>query len=160
MGSAVVGLLRNGKPECPEIDGRISLNSDNFKTGRGPNGTADDGAGNYSQSGSFHSPRRFALPLCHRFLCPDSRFIAMAQSARVRNTVLVCHFGRDEAERVCMNHCSGHTFSFSRRHMASDAVAARASGLMMRVCFNRGGVWPIGRHGTMTVQANLVRRLD
>jgi len=39
------------------------------------------------------------------------------------------------------------------RHMAGDAFVASATGLMMRVRLDRGGVWPCLCVGAVTVEA-------
>jgi hypothetical protein len=61
----------------------------------------------------------------------------MARGAWVRNVVLIGHGGRDEPERVSVNHRVCRAFRFNRGHVASDALAACASFLVVRVFLDR-----------------------
>ena len=81
--------------------------------------------------------------MAHRVSGPRSTRIGMARSARVRNLVLLRHHGSDELESMCVNKGAGRAFGFDCRHMAGDALAARAAILVVRMLFDRGCPWTI-----------------
>jgi len=61
----------------------------------------------------------------------------MTRSARVRNLVLVRHHRSDELEGMRVNEGVRRTLGLDCRHVAGDALAARAAILVVRVLFDR-----------------------
>ena len=68
------------------------------------------------------------------------------------NLVFVGHLRRDEAKRVRMNESLRHAFGFDLGHVASDTLASRASGFVMRVLLDRRRMRAIGRRRTVAVK--------
>lgn len=83
----------------------------------------------------------------------------MTRRTRIRNLVLIRHFGGDEIERVTSDiDVCDRLRNF--RHVTPDAIAARAARAMMRVGFDACGVRPIRRGWAMAGEADLIRGFD
>src|SRR5262249_5508785 len=79
--------------------------------------------------------------------------------ARVRHLRDLSRAGRNEAEGVAADVHVGDGL-FDARHVARDALAAGAPGLMVRVLFEGRSTRAVGRAGAMAFEADGVRRLD
>ena len=89
-------------------------------------------------------PRRYPGPSLERFPCPLRRLVRVTRVARVRDLVLICHFGRDEIKRMAADIDVGDRL-LDLRHVTGHTVAAGAAGTMVRVGFNGGCMRPIWR---------------
>lgn len=67
----------------------------------------------------------------------------MARGAWIGNFILLGHCGRDEPESVSVNHRICRAFRFNRGHMASDALTACASLLVVRVFLDSRCSWTV-----------------
>ena len=84
----------------------------------------------------------------------------MTSRAWIGNFIFVRHGWRDEPERMRMNIRARDPFAFNLWHMAGNALAPRTAVFVMGVFFERGRARAIRRRRAMTLQADLVRRLD
>lgn len=83
----------------------------------------------------------------------------MALRTRIRNLVALGQSGRDETEGVRMHECTGYAFGLDLRHVASDALAAGTSVLVMCMLGERRCTRSIGRAWAVTIEANLLSGL-
>ena len=67
----------------------------------------------------------------------------MTRNAWIGNFVFLGHCGRDEPESVSVNHRIRRAFRFNRGHVASDALTACASFLVVRVFLDGRCSWTI-----------------
>ena len=74
----------------------------------------------------------------------------MADVAGVRDLESICLCRSDKIESVG-THVYVFNCLFDFRHVASDTFAAGAVGLVMCVRFDRSGVWPVRRIGSVAV---------
>lgn len=112
-----------------------------------------------SQSESL-APGRLLRPTTDSILGPGCGLVPVTGSACVRNSVLVRHRWGAEAEGVSANKRSGNPFRLDRGHVAGNAIAASAAVFVVRVFFESGRVRSIRGGRTMTIKADLVRRLS
>jgi len=82
--------------------------------------------------------------VAHRIGGPRSILIGMARRARIGNLVLIRHHGGDELESMRVNKGVGRAFSFDCWHVAGDALAARATILVVRMLLDSGCARTIG----------------
>ena len=103
--------------------------------------------------GSLQSPRSLRLvrdapgrnrrPGSQRVARPLRRFVFVAEVARVRDFEGIGFVRRDEPERVSVNHGICRAFRFNRGHVASDALTACASFLVVRVFLDGRCSWTV-----------------
>ena len=98
--------------------------------------------------------------MAHRLFRPSRRFPRMTRRAGTRNPILVCRRRRDEPEGMRVHKSTWHPFAFDRRHMAGNALASSAAIFVMRVFRERGRVRPVRRRRSVTIEADLIRRLS
>jgi hypothetical protein len=55
-----------------------------------------------------------------------------------------------------MNKCARNAFALDGRHVTGNALASGAAIFVVRVFFERGGVWAVRRRWSMTIQTDLV----
>lgn len=67
----------------------------------------------------------------------------MARSAWVGNLVFLGHRRRNEPESVSVNHRICRAFGFNRGHVASDALTACTSFLVVRVFLDSRCSWTV-----------------
>lgn len=84
----------------------------------------------------------------------------MAGRAGIRNCVFLGHCGSNEPKGMCMHECVRRTFGLNLRHVTSDTLASGRILLVVRVLLQGDGAGSVGRKGTVTVQAEFIRRLD
>ena len=84
----------------------------------------------------------------------------MARGAWIGDFVFVRHSWRDESERMGVNIRARDTFRFDLRHVAGDALTSRTAIFVVRMPFERGHARAVWGHRAVTVQADLIRRLD
>ncbi len=93
--------------------------------------------------GLVDPPGRYPNPSLERFTRPLRRLVRVTGIARVRDLVLICHFGRDELKRMAADIDVGDRL-LDLRHVAGHTVAAGTAGTMVRVGFDGGcmrAVW-------------------
>ena len=83
----------------------------------------------------------------------------MAHVTRVGDLEALGLGGRDEAERMTANVHTGDGLG-NLGHVAGDAFAAGAAGLVMGVLLDRRRARPVGRIRPVTFQAHHVRRFQ
>ena len=84
----------------------------------------------------------------------------MARGAWIGHFVFFRHGWRDESKRMSMDIRARNAFRFDLRHMAGDALTPWTTVFMVGVRFKTRCTRPIRRHGAVTVQTDLIRRLD
>ena len=82
----------------------------------------------------------------------------MTEIARVRNLQRLGLLRPNETKRVAADFHVAESLG-DRRHVAGNAIAARAAGSVMRVLLDAGGVRPVLGVGAMAGQADRVSRL-
>ena len=74
-------------------------------------------------------------------LCrPSGGFVRMTRSTGIGDFVFVRHVWGNELKRVGVYERAGHSFCFDFWHVTVYALAARSTGLMVRMLFQGRGV--------------------
>ena len=98
--------------------------------------------------------------MLHGVSGPCSGFVRVAGSAGIGDPVAVRHGWRDESKRMRVHEAVGNALRFDRWHVAGNALTSSASGLVVRVFFQRGSARPVRRQGSVTIEAQRARGLS
>src|ERR1700751_2620480 len=104
---------------------------------------------------SLHPPRRILRPATDGFRGPASGLVCMAIGTWVGDFVLVGHSGSYDGEGMGPDEYVGNG-ALNLGHMARDALSASASGLVVGVLLDSGGVGPIKRHWAMAIKTEFI----
>ena len=98
--------------------------------------------------------------MLHRVLRPRRRFAGVTGCTWIWHFVLVCHLRPNEPKCVRVNMGAWYALALYPGHVTCDALATGAPVLVMRVRFKSGLMRAVRRHRSVTVETELIRRLD